>query len=101
MGTGRPSAQHIERSIARADYPPQFVAPECKVFGAVLDWHMPPPQPEAALLALFDWRADIVTIRNWRLGRTTPPQWAIDLLDKKLAAYGTEAPRAALAKLRR
>ena len=47
---------------------------------------LPPPIPRTKLLALFQNRATIDAIKNWRYGRSKPPQWAVDLLRSKLNA---------------
>lgn len=42
-----------------------------------------PSGRRADLIALFDGRAPWLTIRDWRRGRRSIPQWARDLLQEK------------------
>jgi len=42
-------------------------------------------RPET-LVSLFDGRASYHTIRDWRRGKNSAPQWAIDLLHAKISA---------------
>jgi hypothetical protein len=64
-------------SLPRKPCTPARKAIECLI---------PPPISRVALLALFDNRATIDSIKNWRYGRSRPPQWAIDILRSKLNA---------------
>lgn len=53
------------------------------------------PEPSRAkLLALFDDRATVSAINNWRYGHTKPPQWVIALMLKRLDEFTAEAREA-------
>ena len=43
------------------------------------------------MVALFDGRAPIETIRKWRQGRRAPPQWAIEILRARINALQADA----------
>lgn len=42
------------------------------------------PIAKADLVALFDSRATYAAIQSWRYGQCEAPQWAIDILDRKI-----------------
>ena len=65
------------KSLPRKPYTPVSKAIECL---------LPPPISRVALLTLFENRASIDSIKNWRYGRSRPPEWAIFILRTKLNA---------------
>ena len=67
-------------------------------FRDILEWLLPPPIAGRDLVELFDRRATFAAIKSWRFGQCAPPQWAIEILDRKLAARiaAIEARRQAL-----
>lgn len=56
-------------------------------FRILLERLIPPPIPRVALLELFDNRATFAMIDAWRFGDVKAPQWARELLEKKIAAH--------------
>jgi len=54
--------------------------------GQAIERLLPPPIRSAELVDLFDSRASYANIQAWRYGSHKPPQWALDIIDAKLAA---------------
>ena len=50
-----------------------------------IEFLIPPPIGTAQLLDLFDGRASVAAARAWRFGRRRLPQWAADIIDRRLA----------------
>lgn len=67
--------------------------------GAAIQRLTPGRISRADLLDLFDRRADYKTIQSWRYGWNGAPQWAVELIQGKLAARA-RADLAAGAKLK-
>ncbi len=76
--------------------PAKSASPE---MGAAIQRLIPGRITRDALLDLFDQRADYKTVQSWRYGWRGPPQWAVDLIQGKLAARAA-AYLAAGAKLK-
>lgn len=53
-----------------------------------------PSGSHAELVALFEHRTTIDTIRQWRHGRRPAPQWALDICARRLAPIAQLAERA-------
>ena len=88
MPAGAPTLEHKARQMARARYPaPLQIEAHKNKFSAVLDRFLGLPITREAALECFDGRATYDQIINWRFGRGEPPQWARDLLEKKIAAH--------------
>ena len=88
MPAGAPTRKHRAASIVRARYPAPIPAgPKVNNFRVLLERLIPPPIPRAALLELFDNRATFAMIDAWRFGNVKAPQWARDILAKKIAAH--------------
>lgn len=88
MPAGAPTRKHKAASIMRARYPePLPEGHQVNSFRLLLERLIPPPIPRAALLELFDNRATFAMIDAWRYDNAMPPQWARDLLAKKIAAH--------------
>ena len=47
----------------------------------------------AAMRAALNQRATDHQIRDWRRGKVSPPQWAVDLIATKLECYGEAGGR--------
>jgi hypothetical protein len=43
------------------------------------------------MVALFEGRTTIGTIDQWRYGRRSPPQWAVDILRRRAAEIAKRA----------
>ena len=54
---------------------------------------LPYPVPGGALLALFENRAALQTIRGWRYGWFNPPDWATDIIKARFDARRRELDR--------
>ena len=86
MRTGHPTARVRAQQIARARYPAKLPATYTpQAFKAGLALLIPPPQAAAAVVELFENKAGWETIRAWK--RKQAPQWARDLLAKKIEAH--------------
>lgn len=51
-----------------------------------------PTNRRIEIVALFDKRTTYGTIRHWRTGRRSTPQWALDLAAEKAAQIGALEP---------
>lgn len=49
--------------------------------------------PRHALVTLFDYRANLATIKTWRFGWNRAPQWAVDLIRSKIEARRQEGAK--------
>lgn len=75
------------QSAALPEYPEQLPRLEAKAqFRLGIESLLPPPIAPKKLVALFENRATYGAIQGWRFGRRGPPQWATELLDRKLGA---------------
>lgn len=54
--------------------------------GRAIDMLLPGTKTASAIEQLFDNRAGYGAIKGWRFGRRAPPQWATELVARKLRA---------------
>ena len=94
--TGRLQRHPLSNSIRRA--PSREMAPKTAIQRAcacLWPWVNAAVYPgiRRGLYELFQGRAAVYTIRDWRRGKRVMPQWARDILiaelEKKMAALGT------------
>ena len=86
MSRGNIAAAHEARRIALAGYPTWVqITPDLHPVEAAIRY-LVPSRSRADIVALFDQRAAYQSIMNWRQGRRHLPEWARELLTKKLRA---------------
>ena len=87
MATGATTLRARAQQIARAKYPePLATGCDAAIFRAALDFILPAPQHATAIVELFNNRASWPMVRNWKY-RGGAPQWARELLAKKIEAH--------------
>lgn len=58
--------------------------PVTNPIGRAILWLLPAPIAKHDALNLFDGRAKYGAIKAWRHGKRRPPQWAVEILERKL-----------------
>lgn len=61
--------------------------PANRVIGDAMCWLLPAPIAKRDALDLFERRASYPAINAWRHGTRRPPQWAVEILERKIREH--------------
>lgn len=76
------SQAHDSATRGRREY--RALLPANRVIGDAMCWLLPAPIAKRDALDLFERRASYPAINAWRHGTRRPPQWAVEILERRI-----------------